>query len=297
MKIAAVLGAKDEIELIRPAIAHLRAIGVHHVIAVDGGSTDGTAEVLAREAEGHGFELMPSADIGYDGAEAEMRSAGRALDRARRAGADWVLFCDADEFWLPATGRLEDTAALAGPAALRVARFNVPLLPEGPAIAFPIGPGGYPDLLLYAPDEPRKATMARVRQDAGMPWIAAIPVEKVMVRPDAAATTGSGHHSGLDVEGRPVPTIRPSDLVIAHVPFTTEARFARKVANIAAVVAASGHRWGPDSAWHWRRWMEAGEGGAAAEVARNTITVEALAGLRRSGAVKSAAELLRSPRS
>jgi hypothetical protein len=294
MRIAAVLGVRDEVELIRPAIAHLRAIGVDHVIATDGGSTDGTAEVLAEAAQGEGFEVMPSADIGYDAAEPEMRSAARALDRARRAGADWVLFCDADEFWLPATGRLRDVRALAGAEALTVARFNVPLVAGGGAPPFPLAPDRYRDLLLYAPEEGRRATQARVRRDAEAPWIAAVPADKVMVRPDAAAATGAGHHSAVGAEGRRIAATRPRDLVIAHLPFTTEARFARKVANIAALVAASGHRWAPGSAWHWRRWLEAAgrEGGVAREVARNTVTAAEAAELRRAGVVRSAAELL-----
>ncbi len=293
MKIAAVLGAMDEIDLIGPAIAHLRAIGVDHIVAIDGGSTDGTAEVLAREA-GEGFDLMPSADIGYDGAEAEMRSAARAVERARRAGADWVLFCDADEFWLPATGRLKDTRALADAEALAVARFNVPRLADGGALPVPATPDGYAGLLLYAPGGGRRATQARARRDPDAPWIAGVPADKVMVRPEAATTTGAGHHSALGAGGRRLATTRPQDLVIAHVPFTTEARFARKVANIAAAVAASGDRWGPDAAWHWRRWLEAAarEGGVAGELARNSVTAAELAELRRAKVVRTAAEVL-----
>ena len=45
-RIAAYLGVKDEVELIEPCIAHLRSIGVEHIMACDMSSTDGTAEVL-----------------------------------------------------------------------------------------------------------------------------------------------------------------------------------------------------------------------------------------------------------
>ena len=298
MKIAAVLGVKDEFELIRPAIAHLRAIGVDHIIAIDSGSTDGTAEVLAAQAQGQDFDLMFFDDTVYDDGDAERRSTAEAMERARRAQADWVLFCDADEFWLPATGRLKDTSELARAEALSVARFNVPLLTEGVAIRFPVSADCYSDILLYAPDEGQEATKARVRQDANAPWIAAIPAEKVMLRPDKVRNTGPGHHTAKAAAGQDISIARPQDLLIAHVPFTTEARFGRKVANIAAAVAASGQEWSANSAWHWRRWLEIMErdGGVADEMARNTVPASEIAALRHAGVVKSAAGLLASGR-
>ena len=56
MKIAACLGVKDEIEMIRPVIENLRAIGVDHIIASDAHSTDGTSDILAELARGPDFE-------------------------------------------------------------------------------------------------------------------------------------------------------------------------------------------------------------------------------------------------
>ena len=46
MSIAAVLGVKDEVELVAASIAHLRRIGVEQIIVSDYGSTDGTLDVL-----------------------------------------------------------------------------------------------------------------------------------------------------------------------------------------------------------------------------------------------------------
>lgn len=295
MRFAALLGVKDEVELIGPALAHLRAIGVEHVIASDAGSSDGTAEVLAAAARQGGVELMPFDDDAYDDGAAERRSTDEACARARRAGADWLLFLDADEFWLPATGRLADTAGLATARAVTVPRFNVPRLPTGAAISVPATPDRYADILLYAPDEDREVGRARVRGDADSPWIAMMGVAKVMIRPDGRDTTSEGHHGAIDAAtGRRVLAAAAADLVIAHVPFTSEARFARKVANIAALVAASGDQWPDTSAWHWKRWLEiiARDGGVGGEVARNTVTPAALGELRRAGVVRSAAELL-----
>lgn len=298
MKIAAFIGMKDEIELVRDAIDHLRRIGVDHIIASDGGSRDGTAEVLealVAEAGGEGIELMP-----YDDRDPETdRSiAEQALARARAAGADWLLFCDADEFWLPASGRLRDCLALAAEAAevdvLNVARYNVPLLEAGPALPLPALPARYGALLLYAPDEDLQSRYARLMADSEASWIASVPIGKIMVRPDRVAGVGEGGHRALAAAGARLREVTPDDLLIAHMPFSTEARFARKVANIAAAVEASGDSWDPGSAWHWRRWLEtvAAEGGVAAEMARNRIDPAELDRLRTRGVVRAAADLL-----
>ncbi|WP_372886500.1 glycosyltransferase family 2 protein [Shimia sp.] len=294
MKIAALIGMKDEIELVRDAIDHLRRIGVDHIIASDGGSRDGTAEVLealVAEAGGEGIELMPYDDRDP---ETDRRIGEEALARARAAGADWLLFCDADEFWLPATGRLRDCLALAEADVLNVARYNVPLLEDGPALPLPVSPAAYHQVLLYAPDEDVRARYMRLREDSEAAWIASVPIGKIMVRPQRVAGAGDGGHRAVAAAGVTLRETRPADLVIAHVPFSTAARFARKVANIAAVVAASGDSWDEGSAWHWRRWLDSvsGPGGIAAEMARNRIDRAELDRLRAGGVVRSAADLL-----
>lgn len=291
MKIAAFIGMKDEIELVQAALDHLRCIGVDHIIASDGGSTDGTAEVLADQAGGDGFELMPYDDTDPD---IDHKISAQALVRARAAGADWLLFCDADEFWLPATGQLRDCLALADADVLNVARYNVPLLEDGPALPLPALPAGYGEVLLYAPDEDIQARYARLREDAEASWIATVPIGKIMVRPGCVSTTRDAGHEAVAAEGVTLRQAKPADLIIAHVPFSTEARFARKVANIAAAVAASGDSWDPGSAWHWRRWLKtvASEGGVATEMARNRLDPAELAQLRARGVVRSAVSLL-----
>jgi hypothetical protein len=292
VKIAACLGVKDEIELIGPALAHLRAIGVGHVIASDAGSRDGTAEFLAHAAgptlDAWNFDDRNTAP------DHEARETARIVARAREVGADWLIFVDADEFPLPRSGSLQDVAGLATADVLVIHRFNVPLRADGPAIALPPDPRALDDVLLYAPDTSRQATQARVRQDPTAPWIGVIPAPKVMIRTARIDTTAEGNHNAVARDGGPTLRLVPDDLVTAHVPFTTEGRFARKIANIAALVADTGHSWGPDTGWHWRRWLDnvAERGGVAGEMARNLVTAEELAELRRTGIVRTATEVL-----
>ena len=203
------------------------------------------------------------------------------------------MFCDADEFYLPRGGRLRDLAALARADALIVPRYNVPLLDGGPRL--PHGPAALwaDQVLVYAPDEDRSQTQMRVRQDGAAPWIASVPGPKLMARTATVSSTAEAHHDIVARDGGKVITAVPADLFIAHVPFSTASRFDRKVQNIRTVVAANGTAWGPDSAWHWRRWLDNvdSRGGVAGEMARNLVTSAELAELRRLGVVKSARQV------
>jgi hypothetical protein len=294
MKIAAYVGSKDEVELIGPAIANLRAIGVSHVLASDAGSRDGTAEVLQGMARAPGLDYLPYDDLNLD-PEHEARETAKIIARAETVGADWLLFVDADEIPLPWAGRLQDIAELDDADALVIDRFNVPLLETGPAIGLPMIDARRGDVLLYAPDEARHATQVRVRNDADAPWVAAIPAPKLMMRLNRGFVPKEGQHGVIAPSGSEPRIVVPRDLIIAHVPFSTEARFARKMANVQAIWEETGHHWGPNSAWHWRRWLDniAERGGVAGEIARNRLTAEELFALRAAGVVKSANEVWR----
>lgn len=290
MTIAACLGIKDEIDLIRPAIAHLRRIGVTHIFASDANSSDGTETVLAQMAREGGLDHLPFDDRGLDAAGEEALTAD-IMDRARHLRADWLLFVDADEFPLPRGGRLDTHPALAGADVLVLQRYNVVVRATGAALPLP-DPLAAPDqILLHVPAENRHAVTTRLRADPEAAWIMGQPAPKVMLRPDRVLTTAEGHHDAPSD-----PSLRrgaPSGLFIAHLPFTTEARFARKITNIRAALAAAGTAWPPDSAWHWRRWLDNIDrrGGVAGEMARNLVTEEQLATLRREGLVQTAPDL------
>jgi hypothetical protein len=74
MTIAACLGVKDEVDLIGPAIAHLRRIGVSHIFASDAGSTDGTETILAKMAQSGDLDHLPFDDRSLDAAGEEVSS-------------------------------------------------------------------------------------------------------------------------------------------------------------------------------------------------------------------------------
>jgi hypothetical protein len=106
-RIAAYLSVKDESEIIEQSIAHLRSIGVDYIMACDMSSSDGTAEILERyRSDTFSILTLPDEAVS-DRTAQEDNWFSHALRRYKNAPADWVIFLDADEFWLPASGSLK----------------------------------------------------------------------------------------------------------------------------------------------------------------------------------------------
>jgi glycosyltransferase involved in cell wall biosynthesis len=285
MRIAAILGVKDERELLPDCIGQLRRIGVDHIEAIDAGSTDGSIEWLAaREREGelglhHFSDQDPDAD-GWDRLN---------VDLARSTGADWVLFLDADEFWIPASGHLRDCAGFAQADVLQVHRYNVPLGPGGLLTIDGASPRGAEGLQLIVAPVPD--FRARLDGDDPMPWIRGVPMPKVATRAEFLANIDYGGHDVHTPDGAEVRRVWAKDLVIAHLPFTTRARFARKVDNIRRVFAVHDAYFGEHLAWHWRRWIALdGAHSVDAEFARQAFDAATLARLRAEGAIRDAVD-------
>jgi glycosyltransferase involved in cell wall biosynthesis len=282
MRIVAVLSVKDEIELIVPAIAHLRAIGVDRIIACDMGSTDGTWEVLERHRSDADFWVTRLSDQTPDHFETWSR-VNTALVRSARA--DWAIFLDADEFWLPASGNLKDCAALVEADFLHVKRFNVPAGAQGAMFPAPAVPAQYEKaLLLQQPADGGAPTGPQ------MPWIMARPEDKLMVRPELLAAIGLGAHDVIPRAGVALRRAVPKDLLVAHLPFTTKARFSRKIDNIRKVFATHDKAFGEAVAFHWRRWLALQEVGKLdAELDASLFNAASLKRLRAEGRLTDAA--------
>lgn len=95
LRIVCVLQVRNEARCLPGCLDHLRG-HVDGIVALDDGSTDGTADILRREPMLLELLSNPPCD---DGAHVwhENENKRRLLEAARRHGAGWVLVCDADE--------------------------------------------------------------------------------------------------------------------------------------------------------------------------------------------------------
>ena len=285
MKIAAHLGVLDEIELIAPAIDHLRRIGVEHVIAFDMGSRDGTLEILEGYC-GEGFDLVR---LNNSTPWEELHS--RTIESIRKVGADWVLLLDADEFWLPATGSLHDCLALAENDIVTVDRFNVALTTLGLAMPACPGPESYSRTYLY--NQPVPDFRRHLESHPDIPWISGVPVPKVLGRSEFIEAVAMGGHDIDVTPGRAIRRTRAADLVIAHVPFSSFERFKRRIDNITEFFELNPGYFTGGQGWHWKRLYElARQGREREEFDRQVIDPLRLAELVGAGRIRSAAEIL-----
>jgi len=291
MKIGALLGVMDEVALLPRCMAHLKRIGVDRVLALDGGSTDGSLELLqARQGEWLQVMSMPPATLADSGLAADFET-----EQAQSSGCDWVICLDADELWLPASGALRDSPQWhdASLEMVAVRRFNVvPSLDADPLPAA-VTPAQHADLWLFA------GQIANFREhlerQPDTPWVSNAPKPKLAVRPDRIGKLSTGWHSAIGPGGAKLRRQASRDIIAAHLPFTTPARFRHKVDNIRRLLADHPQYFAPDGAWHWRRWAELDSPAAIdREFALQCVPPSEMARLRQAGAILSAHALLQS---
>lgn len=102
-EIWAVAMVRDEVDIIASTIEHLQAQGVDRILIVDNGSVDGTRELLQSRAS---ERLLVGDDPVVPYFQAEKMT--WLAHRAWRAGADWIVPFDADEWWFASSGSLAE---------------------------------------------------------------------------------------------------------------------------------------------------------------------------------------------
>jgi len=301
LRIAANLGVKDEVEIIEGTIAHLRNIGVDLIMVCDMSSTDGTAEILEKYRSDDFWILTLTNEALSDRAGKENNWFYRNLEMCKSAPADWVIFLDADEYWIPASGNLKDCEAVAIADVLTVDRFNIPLSPEGPMMPSKLIPSCYDNLHLVTEAIPE--FWQHLQEDPNTPWIMGKPEPKIMAKPTKIGGLTVGLHDVI--EGTvSLRRVAPCDLFVAHLPLSTRSRFERKLKNITTffedegidVTAGKGDwRYKEDhTSWHWRRWAAlAKEGLLPIEFDRNVFEADLLMKLRQKGIIRPADEIFR----
>jgi hypothetical protein len=134
------LKVRDEGDVLEANLRFHHALGVAHFVVTDNGSTDETPEILRRFADA-GLATV----ISEPGTDYRIQGAGWLTQMARLAAteldADWVIHTDADEFWLPAEGSLQETLAAIPD------RYGVVVAPRVEFVGRPDGPGTFAERL------------------------------------------------------------------------------------------------------------------------------------------------------
>lgn len=205
---------RDELDVLPHTITHLFRQGVSNVLIADNRSTDGTREYL-RDAS----RADPRIHVAFDEQPAHWQSEKitRLAHAAGRAGADWIIPFDADEFWFARGVQLADWLR-DQKASLVHASFHH-MVPTG-------------------------VIESRI-QDANF-WIDRRPSfpGKVAVRAHPLVEIGPGNHRASRVGGV------HKGLVIAHAQYRSPAQVARKVRQGSEAARLTGE----DVSWFSPHW-------------------------------------------
>jgi hypothetical protein len=107
-----------------------------------------------------------------------------------------------------------------------VDRFNVPVTRRGPFERSALSPSSYDELLLCVRTIPD--FRGSLEQHSQVPWILGAPImPKVLARADGISAVSAGGHS-VEQAGNQLRHLKPPDVLIAHVPFSTFERFRTK---------------------------------------------------------------------
>ncbi len=207
MKVVMTLLVRDEVDIVESWLAfHLNA-GAAFVIATDNRSQDGTGEVLRRYADLGLVHVIdePGEDL-RDGEWVTRMARLAATD----FGADWVINSDADEFWWPRGGSLEQVLAGVPERYGTVGAFLRTFVPR---------PG---DDVFSERLTARFSALAPINDPSSLYR----PIRKIIHRADPEVTLVRGHHAVQDTSLAPLRGWFPIEAF--HFPLRTQEQCARK---------------------------------------------------------------------
>ncbi|WP_198042741.1 MULTISPECIES: glycosyltransferase family 2 protein [Actinoalloteichus] len=251
---------RDEVDVVAATIEHHFDAGVDLIVATDNGSVDGTVEVLEAYRDLGMLELHHEPTQDYEQGRWVTRMARRA---AEAHGADWVINCDADEFFWPDGAATVERGALA--SAFAEVEPQAGLLPVRPdnLVADPDATGPWLDRLIL------RDTTSLADLGHGDP-------AKVCHRGDPEVTVDQGNHGASGPNLGPKAQHRPLSLL--HVPDRGYEQYCRKIINGGSSYNTN-QRLSPYAGFHWRQDYAAFQAGRLAEIyagrQRDRATVDA----------------------
>jgi hypothetical protein len=289
-RIAAVVGHADAADLLASWIGYHLSIGVDYIFISVNRSDPETRQVLESVADDPRIRAAAVEDFARDGFDYFSEAAREVV---AWCAPDWILFCDTDEFCVPQSGRINELAGLAEHDVLVIDRYNTPpIIRRDGGVRTPDFANPHELPIIAAREEVEEQFRAgRPRT----PWIMARDAPKLMARVEAIEKVGPGGHTVLARR----PDLRSAlaqDALMVHAPFTSEARFRRKLDSVREIFARVGDRFHSREAWHWRYWLSLPESELGAEFRRQAIKESATPMLIAQGVLTTPAEHLRGER-
>ncbi|MBN1320543.1 MAG: glycosyltransferase family 2 protein [Thermoleophilia bacterium] len=212
---------KNESDIIASVVEHLVRQGVDGLLIADNLSSDETEVILEGLAERHPVYIARDREQGYF-QDIKMTLLSRW---ARRAGADWIVPFDADEFWFAPESTLADYLRSCGADVVTAEMHNL----------FPV---------------------AGVEFNEGLWRLEVSPhgLKKVAFRSHRYAFLDTGNHSVLR------PGLLSAGLRIVHVPWRSYEQFRRKGQEGSQALSAAGLD--PSTGSQWRAIGSHGDEGA-----------------------------------
>lgn len=203
----AIAMVRDEADVVAETVGHMLG-QVDHVLVADNGSVDETRAIL----EDIGAEVIDDPEPGYY----QSQKMTALAERARDAGAEWIVPFDADEIHLPFHNRAPVGDVLKGlPDHILIS--EAPLLDHVATADDPAGP---------------PVTRMRWRRSEQA------PLRKVAVRAREGLTIHQGNH-GASFEGITHPAVVTDAIQVRHFPYRSVEQMIRKARNGAAAYAAT----------------------------------------------------------
>jgi hypothetical protein len=244
----------DQADIVEDFLDWHLGLGIDLILALDGGSTDGTKDVLERYAKTKRvvWSALPERDMTKYSIADELATMARD-----RYEADWIIYCDVDEFVCTHGKSLRTVLADSD-------REGITLLdlPRRTMIGAPIPAGRRAtEVLTLRIDRTVVATAEQqISWDLPVPFAFIEVGPHIAIRASAIGSFAMGIHSATVAWG----TSGTSDLYILHYAIRGYEEFRQKVRNTQKWLEDNPHL-PPGWGWHWRRWIQLEKAGRLRE--------------------------------